>query len=228
MKTPQYLFTDTEVLPRIDWDPDEREAFVSRVLSSRPRWKAEQDPDPDPERIWRDTALDWRYGRVWLWSFAFDGEGPRVVEAAYHPGDDARECDQLEKMMLEEFSRLTVGTLSKHTIWVGHNLVYDLKMLYMRALRYKLYELAKLIPHLMWDKRAKDTMKLASGIDPRGFVSLDDLAEFLGTQRKTEGVDGSKVYDLWLAGRTGEGKKYVRNDVVMARDVFREFWQSGI
>jgi hypothetical protein len=50
---------------------------------------------------------------------------------------------------------------------------------------------------------------------------MDDIANFLGISGKTEGVDGSKVFDLWQAGYLQIINDYCAQDVEVTRNVHR-------
>jgi predicted PolB exonuclease-like 3'-5' exonuclease len=57
--------------------------------------------------------------------------------------------------------------------------------------------------------------------DRRGRVSLDDLAWALGIESsKTETAEGSKVFDLYHAGRLNEIREYNLRDVRVTRKVY--------
>ena len=55
----------------------------------------------------------------------------------------------------------------------------------------------------------------------RKFVSLDDIAWALGVESsKTADVEGSKVFELYQAGRLAEIRQYNLNDVRLTRKVY--------
>jgi hypothetical protein len=57
--------------------------------------------------------------------------------------------------------------------------------------------------------------------DKRSRVSLDDLAWALGIESsKTDEVEGSKVFDLYQAGKLEKIREYNLNDVRVTRKVY--------
>jgi hypothetical protein len=58
-------------------------------------------------------------------------------------------------------------------------------------------------------------------VDFKDYVSLDKIAKFLGLGGKEEGIDGSKVYDMWLEGQLEKIEKYCREDVELVREVYK-------
>jgi predicted PolB exonuclease-like 3'-5' exonuclease len=65
-----------------------------------------------------------------------------------------------------------------------------------------------------------DTMK-AWWLGSRNRVGLDDIAWALGIESsKTGEVEGSKVFDLYQAGRLAEIREYNLNDVRLTRKVY--------
>jgi hypothetical protein len=104
--------------------------------------------------------------------------------------------------------------------WVGHNIrAFDLPWLWRKALQHRLYTLAGVIPRQRFDKRIHDTMEMWAA-DFRDRVSIDAIATFLGLQGKPEGIDGSQVYDYWLAGDLDSIRDYCRQDVELAHSVY--------
>jgi hypothetical protein len=57
--------------------------------------------------------------------------------------------------------------------------------------------------------------------DQRDRVSLGKIAAYLGIDVKSNGLDGSKIYDAWLDGRQDEIAEYCKQDVDAVRSVFK-------
>jgi hypothetical protein len=103
---------------------------------------------------------------------------------------------------------------------VGHNIrTFDLPWIWRKSLKYRLHSLARIIPRAKFDKRIQDTLELWAA-DFRDRVGMDSIARFLGLGGKTEGVDGSQVFDLWQAGELQTINDYCRQDVEVARKVY--------
>jgi len=62
-------------------------------------------------------------------------------------------------------------------------------------------------------ERHTDLMDVLSGYQARACAPLDDIARLLGYPGKL-GMDGSQVWDAWLAGRIGEIRDYCETDVL--------------
>lgn len=207
------LFIDIETLPALHWTPEERIAHARRKVPanySKPesieKWVAE-----NADEEWRKTALDWRYGSILCIGYAIDDGGVEVISA-----DENTMLDDLRDAI-----RATGTRDSGYLIWIGHNILrFDLRWLMYTALRLN-HPLAALIPFAKWDRRAVDTAALWSGPDPSGPAKLADIAEYLGIGAKGEGLDGSKVYDAWLAGEHERIARYCAQDVELTRAVYR-------
>jgi len=64
--------------------------------------------------------------------------------------------------------------------------------------------------------------------DRRGRVSLDDIAWAFGIESsKTAAVEGSKVFDLYAAGKLDAIREYNLNDVRVTRKVTSE-WSRAL
>lgn len=176
--------------------------------------------DPEKIRAWceanadaayRKTAFDAMRGRLLCIGYAVDDAPVRV---AYDPTgtDTATLFDELHKALVDV----------RYPIWVGHNIAgFDLRWLKWHAWRIE-HPIAGLIPFEKWGgKRVADTMSLWQGPDPKGWTKLGDIAAFLGIGGKGEGLDGSKVYDAWLAGEHDRIAAYCAQDVELTRRVYR-------
>lgn len=70
--------------------------------------------------------------------------------------------------------------------------------------------------------RHLDVMDLLALYQPRGYAPLDDLARLCGFPGKL-GMDGSKVWDAFQAGRLEEIRNYCETDVANTHLVFLRF-----
>jgi hypothetical protein len=105
---------------------------------------------------------------------------------------------------------------------VGHNILsFDLPFIFQRCLVHCIS--AKPLVDLT-DYRVRgvfDTMRQWWLGDRRARVSLDDIAWALGIESsKTADVEGSKVYDLYHAGKLDAIREYNLNDVRVTRKVY--------
>jgi hypothetical protein len=70
--------------------------------------------------------------------------------------------------------------------------------------------------------RHTDLMDVLAGYQPRSTAPLDDIAQMLGLPGKL-GMDGSRVWDAWLAGKLGEIRDYCETDVLNTYLVYLRF-----
>ena len=73
-----------------------------------------------------------------------------------------------------------------------------------------------------YHQRHLDLMDLLALYQPRANAPLDDLAQLLGLSGKL-GLDGSKVWEAFLAGRIADIRRYCEADVVNTYLVFLRF-----
>ena len=104
---------------------------------------------------------------------------------------------------------------------VGHNIVgFDLPFIFQRCLANNItvkpfIDLSEFHVHGVYD-----TMR-AWWLGGRNRVGLDDIAWTLGIESsKTGEVEGSKVFELYQAGKLAEIREYNLNDVRVTRKVY--------
>jgi hypothetical protein len=228
-----YLFLDCEVLPALEMTEEQKHqhalALVPKDEQNRETWA-----ETNRERLWRETSLHPLRGRMLMTAYTIGRADPADVYVDYPmPATLPKEAyDEAEKTMFRElnerFSSLPGNALVR---WCGYNIIgYDLVFLWMRAIKYGFYELARRIPYQKWDKRAKDVMEIIAGPNPKNarYMKLAELSAFLGAAGKTDGVDGGKVYDLWLEGQHDKIREYGKQDVVVVREVARHVKAAGL
>jgi len=177
----------------------------------------------DPEKIrayqlanvdeaYRKQALDSMTGRIWCIGVAID-DGPVDV---YLSNDEGQLVFDFGKRIEHE-----LNTEYSPPVFIGHNaFAFDMKWIWRRAVKIKYKSLVQRINFDRYRGNIRDTMTMWGCGDSRDYVSLDKLAEYLGVGRKTPGMDGSKVYDLWQAGDTSAVIEYCKQDVELTRKVY--------
>lgn len=123
-----------------------------------------------------------------------------------------------EKSILMSFEDVLSSFKDKrHAItWIGHNIKeFDLKLIYHRAIKYKI---ENLIYHLqlLAKENIFDTMEKWGYKSYREMTSLDDILNYLGLEGKGE-ITGANVFDYWKAGKLNEIYKYCKDDVLKTR-----------
>jgi hypothetical protein len=184
-----------------------------------------EDADAEAERVYMLGSLSATTGRVV--SIAVH-VGPIAEFASYAPdareevyGIDERGCERDEREALTGFLRLMANFDRETDEIVGHNVVsFDLPFIFQRCL----VQHVPVPPFInLGDYTVRgvyDTMR-RWGCGDRRSVSLDDIAWALGfTSSKTDEVEGSKVFDLYHAGKLAAIREYNLNDVRLTRKVY--------
>lgn len=178
------------------------------------RWIAEVGPsqaEPAGDAEWRKTSFSGLSGQLLMIGIAIDDEAPFVLTGA-------------ESETLGEFKRVLADVQAAQNMglptYVGHNLTdFDLPFIFHRSV------MLGVAPHITfpvspsrYSERIYDTMSKWAGFGNR--VKLDTLAQAFGVGGKGD-IDGSMVYDYYVAGRVNELIEYCKNDVAMTREVYK-------
>jgi Predicted 3'-5' exonuclease related to the exonuclease domain of PolB len=149
-------------------------------------------------------------------------EGVQMGESEYVFGIDAESNEQEENLALTDFLSFMSGFDVETDELVGHNIIgFDLPFIFQRCLVHRLS--ARPFVNLgEYNVRGVfDTMRHWWLGDRRARVSLDDIAWALGIESsKTAEVEGSKVFELYEAGKLAEIREYNLNDVRLTRKVY--------
>lgn len=164
------------------------------------------------EAAWRKTSFDGGQGQILMIGVACE-DGEPVV---FH--------DDCERYVLSDFydwlaNRWTEANMTLPT-FVGHNVVdFDLRFIFQRStiLGVKPPSILPTNPS-PWADSVFDTMTRWAGRGNR--ISLDALCRIFGIKGK-DGIDGSMVYDMLIAGKRDELVAYCANDVHITREVWR-------
>lgn len=170
------------------------------------------------EETWRKTALSGDQGEIICIAWAIEDKEPHVVY---------RNLGSSETRLLESFFDLLSNQLNKrHPSWVGHNVLFDLRFIFHRAVilgikpRLSLHLDAK-----PWSEQVQDTMMMWAGI--RDKIALDRLCKALHIQTKDmdlsdgEKIDGSLVWDFVKRGEIEKVATYCKYDVIRCREVYK-------
>jgi DNA polymerase elongation subunit (family B) len=149
----------------------------------------------------------------------FGGVEQRETERVFGIDQDGEE--QEEKKALLAFLDYMKAFDPDTDELVGHNILgFDLPFIFQRCLVHcisarPLVDLAEYRVRGVFD-----TMH-AWWLGAKRFVSLDDIAWALGIESsKTATAEGSKVFELYQAGKLGEIREYNLNDVRVTRKVY--------
>lgn len=210
------LYVDIKTIPGpVAPSIEELELHAPKTLKKPETIRAWAEENQESE--YRKQALDSMAGEILAIGYAWNGEEPEVL---YRGPDMPGEADLLTAFELAVEARMhKLGSMKP--VWIGRNVrTFDLAWLWRKALKYRLHDLAGRIPRGRYDRDVEDTMEIWAA-DYKDRVSLNRLAAYLGLDGKTEGMDGSKVYDAWQAGEIDQIARYCMGDVVLVRDVHR-------
>ena len=142
-------------------------------------------------------------------------------------GIDEAGVEQPEKKTLSDFLALMNNFDGESDELIGHNIIgFDLPFIFQRCIVNGL----KVRPFInLADFNVRgvfDTMH-RWWLGARRTVSLDDLAWALGIESsKTSEVEGSKVFDLYQAGKLNLIREYNLNDVRVTRQIYERMVKS--
>jgi hypothetical protein len=186
-----------------------------------------EDIAAEEERVYQLGSLNSTSGRV-LSIAAHVGqipgceiEGLTRAQNEYVFGIDPAGNEREEAQALRDFLNLMTDFDVECDEIVGHNIIgFDLPFIFQRCLVHNIA--ARPFVNLgEYNVRGVfDTMR-GWWLGGRQRVGLDDVAWALGFESsKTSEVEGSKVFDLYQAGKLAEIREYNLNDVRVTRKVY--------
>ncbi|MCL5410603.1 MAG: ribonuclease H-like domain-containing protein [Patescibacteria group bacterium] len=150
---------------------------------------------------------------------SFQGEFGRICCIGYAVDNNSADClVEDEKEMLEKFWQIAKDA----DLFIGHNVMdFDLRFIYKRSIVLGVRPTRDLSFARYRNNPIFDTMCEWEKWGSRG-TSLHKLSIALGiASPKEEGIDGSKVYDYFLAGKLDEIAEYCKRDVDATRKVYK-------
>lgn len=169
------------------------------------------------EDAWRKTALHGEQGEIICIGWAVQDNEPSVCHRHYL---------ESEAVLLQTFFDSVYEQLNKRNpSWVGHNVQFDLRFLFHRAVILGVKPCINLYHDSKpWSEMAQDTMMMWAGIKEK--ISLDHLCKVLGIPTKdqdldSEIIDGSKVWDFVQRGEIEKVATYCMGDVIRCREVYK-------
>ena len=180
------------------------------------KWLAEEGEAAATEQFHK-MALDGLYGQIVCIGFAMDDQPVTTITAI-----DCKESDLIMRAF-DEIDALSLNPITGHNDIlqiVGHNIEFDIRFLYQRAVRYGIRiprSLRETFKPGQSQYATVDTMKIWSGY--RGYVKLKDLArEMLGDAG--DDIDGKDVAATW-AINPDEVERHCALDVDRVRRLHR-------
>jgi len=186
-----------------------------------------EDQLAEEERVFKSGSLAATSGRVLsiavhIGSVAgIEIEGIESIESEYVFGIDSDGQEQNEQEALTDFLSLMQSFDPEIDEIVGHNIIgFDLPFVFQRCLINNI-AVRPFVNLAEFNVRGVyDTMH-RWWLGARNRVALDDLAWALGMESsKTDEVEGSRVFELYQAGKLAEIREYNLNDVRVTRKVY--------
>jgi len=186
-----------------------------------------EDIAAEEERVYQLGSLNATSGRVLsiavhvgpVPGFEIEGLIANQIEHAFGIDEEGNEQD--EAQALKGFLALMSDFDPECDLVVGHNIIgFDLPFIFQRCLANNItvkpfVDLSDFHVHAVFD-----TMR-AWWLGGRNRVGLDDIAWTLGIESsKTADVEGSRVFELYQAGKLAEIREYNLNDVRVTRKVY--------
>jgi hypothetical protein len=187
-----------------------------------------EDIAAEEERVYQLGSLNATSGRILSIAVhvgpvpGFEIEGLTSNQSEHAFGIDKEGNEHGEAQALKDFLALMSDFDVECDELVGHNIIgFDLPFIFQRCLANNIA--ARPFVNLgEYNVRGVfDTMRGWWLGDRRSRVSLDDIAWTLGLESsKTADVEGSRVFDLYQAGKLLEIREYNLNDVRLTRKVY--------
>ena len=186
-----------------------------------------EDIAAEEERVYQLGSLNATSGRILSIAVhvgpvpGFEIKEISTDQKEYAFGIDADGDEQEESHALNDFLRLMSDFDPECDLIVGHNVInFDLPFIFQRCLANDIsvkpfIDLSEFNVHGVYD-----TMR-AWWLGGRNRVALDDVAWALGIESsKTADVEGSRVFELYQAGKLAQIREYNLNDVRVTRKIY--------
>jgi len=198
------LFLDIETLPVAGEQlPIVKQLYEEAKKKNVKGWKASE---MNFDTFMRNTSFQGEFGRIFCIGYAVDDQ-----EVDCLAGD--------EKEILRKFWNIAKDANQ----FIGHNIMeFDLRFIYKRSCILGVKPSRDLSFARYRSDPIFDTMKEWEKWGAQG-ASLHKLSIALGiASPKEEGIDGSQVYDYFLAGKGQEIIEYCKRDVEATRSVYKK------
>lgn len=216
------LFIDVETLP----PPEELRASVNPALVSKlERRFGEILCDAGAgcsEEQFRRLSLYAEYGRVLCVGMIVEQDDEVVCRGVLGRERESLRFHLDEARTLRGFWNQLRGFDAKRDLIVGHNVYdFDLPFLYKRSIIQRVRPSVRLSFARYRSRPIFDTIKEWELWAWRPGIKLEELADVLRLgMTKTEGMDGSCIYDRFREGRHREIADYCMRDVELTREIY--------
>lgn len=178
------------------------------------KWWDEKAPAAIDNKL-RETALVGTFGEIICISWAIDDS--QIWSCS-------RKQEESEGWLLKSFFEdlsASIGERQRPLTWIGHNVSgFDLRFIWQRCVVNKIRPLVE-IPYKSkpWDTDVFDTMVEWAGVYGKD-KGMSKVCMALGFEGKGD-MDGSKVYDTWLAGEYDKIREYCEDDVKRTKLMYK-------
>lgn len=211
------VYIDVETIPgQAPWIKELTDSSVSVPGSYKKpeaiqRWWDEKG-DAARDKAWTDTSLNATFGEAVVISWAIEDEDP---EAAARPVDGS-ELNMLQNFFDRLDDRLEEGSHRQIPVFIGHNVLFDIRFLWRRAVILEL-EPPFDLPYdaKPWGKEMIDTCQMWKQGEKNTSGTLDVLCKVMGLGEKEMG--GDEVWQYMKDGRLDEVVTYCKGDVNRCR-----------
>ena len=223
------LHLDIETLPALWLTPEQRLAYAYKKVPGnikKPETKAKW-LHANADEAWRKTSFDPMLGQLWLIGVAINDADP-IVLGPQNADPSATQDDwtrwTVQSLHALEKSLMGIGGRAT-TVLVGKSIRdFDLPWLAVLAVHHGVERLAGHLFEVLaypYDKRIEDIGEMWPTKKGKFAPRLDPMAQWLGVGGKLEGMQGSKVYDAYLAGEGERVAAYCAQDIVSTRECWR-------
>lgn len=178
------------------------------------------------EEMFRRLALHAEYGRVLCIGVILERDGAEIRKGVFGLDNESQTFHLDETKTLRGFWKLLKEEFSpRRDLIVGHNVMdFDLPFIYKRSRIKRVNPTVEFCFARYRSAPIFDTMREWALWNLRESpISLSLLAELLELEmEKTSGIDGSKVYDEFLAGNHQLIADYCLQDVQITRAIFHQ------
>ncbi len=193
------LYFDLETIPA-------PEALRKVVVEAERKKKRNEGIADDDEALYRASAVSGDFGRIFCIGYALDEGETQIISGE-------------ESQIISKWWEVAKNV----NCFIGHNILdFDIPFLYKRSIVLKCRP-SQLVPVKKFQTdNVFDTQKEWSRWDYQGGISLHNLSIALNLpSSKDGGIDGSQVYDFYLANKHNEIYEYCKRDVELTRKVYR-------
>jgi hypothetical protein len=229
------IYLDIETLPSLSTDARELARQSVKCPGSYKKAESiaawwETEGEAAAETAYRKGALDGAIGELCAIGYASDDTDPvSLVRIADEPESDfLRRSLEAIRALADSAAVIDASGNSwpSEEYFIAHNAPFDLGFLLRRCWVHGIKPPVKLpLPSAHAPRDFGDTMTLWAG--NRETISLDRLCRALGVKSpKSDGVDGSQVFDMWQAGKYEDIARYNAADVLAVKQCWQRLnWE---